>query len=225
MANIEFYNYTENSVTIVYEGKSNLLLPNQTITLSIGSDLTFEIKHSYQSKLTKTKDFLFKISVATIVLDSMITLSDIFYKEQLRIVINQKTDSLKNPRNLTYDYFLLDDVNGSACFIKHYITNRSNVSADIKKLERKGNFFDSIFSILIFIIAEPFFFFAYNYTNYKVLFASLMIALAVFIVVFTVVDNKLHKKRQKKKGIYSFEDGINDDFISDYFNKSIAHIK
>ena len=218
MAVIEFYNNTENSIIIVSEGISNNLLPNQSVTFSNNSDLTFEIKHSYQSRLTKTNDLLFKVNVATIVLDSTIMLSNVVSNESLRIVVNQITDSLKNPRNLTYDYFIFDGINRTACFIKRNVTNKQNVSNDIKKLERKRNLIDVVAGILIFIVAEPFFFMAYRYTDFKALFAVLMIALAIFIVVFTVVDNKLHKKRQKQKGNYSFEDGINDEFVNDYFN-------
>lgn len=218
MANIEFYNNTEDSIIIVCKGVSNNLLSNQSITLSNDSNYTFEIKHTYQSQLTKTNTLIFKVNVATIVLDSTITLSNIVPNESFRIVVNQRTDSLKNPRNLTYDYFVLDGVNDYVCFVERTVTNKQNVYNDIKKLERKGNLIDAVVGIMIFIVAEPFFFLAYRYTDYKALFALLMIALAVFIVVYTVVDNKLHKKRQKKKGIYSFEDGINDAFVFGYFN-------
>jgi len=58
---------------------------------------------------------------------------------------------------------------------------------------------DAVVGIIIFVVAEPFFFLAYRYTGFKALFALLMIALAVFIVVCTVVDNKLYKKGKRKK--------------------------
>lgn len=212
---INFHNMSALPIIIESNDKVFEIEPRQSYKIDSESSSSFVISHSYTSNYYKRAIKIFKIKVADVVLNSRI---DVIQDDvNCDIYIHDIREAVVNPRNLYYNFFNIDynDCIVNESFI---VSGHEKLKDKIKKIDKVDNIYDILGDLFIFLAIEPFFLLAFIFTEFKLLFGLLMVALALFIVCYSNISKKISKR--KRNNIFILSNGFEEDFIKMYFSNS-----